>query len=215
MASFGDILGDVTGIPEQAIGFFTGAPGAEAAQRAAELQAGAFGTGIEEQRRQFDITQEQLAPFREAGVSALGQQQALLGLGTPEEQEAALAAFAETPGQRFLRQQQERALLRNASAIGGLGGGNIKTDLQGQASGRAQTDLANRFSRLGAISGTGQQAATQVGQFGQQTAGNIANLQASQGAARASGILGAQQARTQGIQNIISTGSAIFGAGGF
>jgi hypothetical protein len=194
----------------------SGVLGARSARKAASAQQKAAEAGISEQRRQFDITQEQMKPFREAGVSALEQQQALLGLGTPEEQQAAFAAFAETPGQKFLRDQQERALLRNAAAIGGLGGGNIRTALQQQAFGRAQTDIANQFARLGGLSGAGQQAAGLTGQFGQQTAANIANLQAAGGAARASGILGKQQAITGTIGNLMGAAGqfGMFGGGG-
>ncbi|MCK5600848.1 hypothetical protein KAR91_03205 [Candidatus Pacearchaeota archaeon] len=176
--------------------------GSKAAGEAAEAQTEAAEAGAAEQRRQFDITQQQLAPFREAGVTALGQQQALLGLGTPEEQQQAFAAFAESPGQQFLRSQQERALLRSASAIGGLGGGNVRTALQQQAFGRAQTDYQNQLNRLAALSGTAQTATTDIGQFGAQAAGNIAQLQAAGGAARASGILGQQQAIQQGISGL-------------
>ena len=177
----------------------TGYLGSEAAGEAAGVQAAAAGAATAEQRRQFDITQEQLAPFREAGVAALGQQQALLGLGTPEEQQAAFAAFAESPGQQFLRGQQERALVRQASAIGGLGGGNVRTALQQQAFGKAQTDYQTQLNRLAALSGTGQTAATDIGQFGAQAAGQIGQLQLAGGAARASGILGQQQAVQQTI----------------
>jgi hypothetical protein len=185
----------------------SGAMSAEASRKAAKTQRRGAESGIAEQRRQFDITQEQMAPFREAGVSALGQQQALLGLGTPEEQQAAMAAFAETPGQQFLRGQQERALLRNAAAIGGLGGGNVRTALQQQAFGRAATQFGEFQNRLAALSGTGQTATTATGQFGAQAAGNIANLQAAAGQARASGILGAQQAQGQTVQQLAGIGA--------
>lgn len=100
-----------------------------------------------------------LAPYRQAGEAATGQMTALLGLGTPEEQAAARSAFSESPGQSFLRQEQEQALLRNAAAIGGLGGGNVRTALQGQAFGRAQTDYQNYLRQLQALGGQGLSAA--------------------------------------------------------
>jgi hypothetical protein len=180
----------------------SGKMSADAARKSGQQQARGAEAGIAEQRRQFDVIQEQMAPFREAGVSALGQQQALLGLGTPDEQAQAMAAFQDTPGQQFLRQQQERSLLRNAAAIGGLGGGNIRTALQQQAFGRAATQFGQQFNRLGALSGSGQTATQNLGQFGMQTAGNIANLQTAAGQARASGTLGAQQAQAQTIQQL-------------
>jgi hypothetical protein len=83
-----------------------------------------------------------LTPYTEAGRGALTEQQALLGLSGQGAQQEAYARFTESPGQAFLRERQERALLRNAAAIGGLGGGNVRTALQEQAFGRAQYDAA-------------------------------------------------------------------------
>lgn len=191
----------------------TGVEGAQdAAKKAAKLQSNAAKAGIAEQRRQFDITQQNLQPFQEAGVSALGQQQALLGLSGEDAQQAAFNQFKESPGQRFLRQRQEKALLANASAIGGLGGGNVRTALQEQAAGIAQQDFQNQFSRLGQLAGQGQAAVTNIGQFGAQTAGNIANLGQAGAEARASGLLGAAQAETQFTNQLLSIGGMAAGA---
>ncbi|MHC4648676.1 MAG: hypothetical protein ACYTBJ_24735 [Planctomycetota bacterium] len=166
--------------------------------------------GVEEQRRQFDITQEQFAPFREAGVGALAQQQALLGLSGPEAQQAAMAGLQESPAQQFLRSRAERGLLRNQAAIGGLGGGNIRTALQQQGVGFAQQDIANQFNRLGVLTGGGQAATQNVAQLGAQTAQGVAAGLGQAGAARASGILGAQQARGQFMGQL---GNVALGAG--
>ncbi len=190
---------------------FTAKRGEEAAAEAATTQERGVLAGIEEERRQFDITQEQLAPFQEAAVGALGQQQALLGLSGQEAQQQAFAGLQESPGQQFLRERQQRALLRSASAIGGLGGGNVRTALQQQAVGFAQQDIQNQFGRLGVLSGRGQQAATSIGQFGAQAAGNIAQFQQVAGQARASGILGQQQAQAQGLQGLIQLGTTAAG----
>jgi hypothetical protein len=168
--------------------------GSESNREAARKQEKAAEAAIAEQQRQFDIQQGRMAPFLEPGEAALQQQAALTGLGTPEQQQQAFAAFAESPGQQFLREQQERALLRSASAVGGLGGGNVRTALQEQAAARAQLDIANQFNRLASISGTAQTAAQNLGQFGAQAAGNIGQLQQQAAQARASGILGQSQA---------------------
>jgi len=162
--------------------------GGGAARRAGQVQAEAFEAG-----------QERFAPFEQAGLSALEQQQALLGLGGQEAQQAAFAAFGESPGQQFLRERQQKALLRSQAAIGGLGGGNVRTALQQQATGFAQQDIQNQLTRLAELSGRGQQAV-----------GGISNLLGQAGQARAGGILGAQQAAAGGLQNVIGLGSAIF-----
>ena len=206
-------MGGLSGI----ISTITGSAGAQAASQAGRLQAEATREGIAETRRQFDITQEQFAPFREAGVGALEQQQALLGLSGAEAQQTALSQFQQSPGQKFLQERQQRNLLRNQSAIGGLGGGNIRTALLQQGQQFAQTDLQNQLARLSGISGAGQQATQNLGALGAQTSGSIAQQLGQAGQAQASGVLGAAQARSQGVSNLIGLGTAAalgFGGGG-
>jgi hypothetical protein len=181
---------------------YAGNRAASAAKDAAKVQSQGVDAGIAEQRRQFDVTQGNLQPFQEAGVGALGQQQALLGLSGQDAQNEAFAAFNESPGQKFMRDRAQKNLLRNSSAIGGLGGGNIRSALVEQGAGFAQQDYNNQFARLGQIAGQGQAATTNLGQFGAQTAGNIANLNVAGSEARASGILGASQARSNTVNQL-------------
>jgi len=169
----------------------------KAAKGAAGAQAAASASAIGEQRRQFDISQEQAEPFRQAGLSALEQQQALMGLLGPEAQRAAFQQFQESPGQAFLRERGEQSLLRSSAAIGGLGGGNVRSALQQQGIGFAQQDLQNQLARLGSIAGQGQAVTSNIAQLGAGTSANIGNLLQAGGQAQASGILGAQQARGQ------------------
>jgi len=169
----------------------------KAAESAANVQSQADLAGVAETRRQFDITQEQFQPFREAGVSALGQQQALLGLSGQEAQEQAFSGIKESPAQQFLRGRAERGLIRNQAAIGGLGGGNIRTALQEQGTAFAQQDINNQFNRLATLTGGGQAATSTVGQLGAKSAQSIAAGLSGSGQAQASGILGAQQAQGQ------------------
>lgn len=173
-----------------------------AARDAAAAQQAASASAAAEQRRQFDISQEQAEPFRQAGLTALEQQQALLGLSGTEAQQAALQAFQESPGQAFLRERGEQSLLRSSAAIGGLGGGNVRSALQQQGIGFAQQDLQNQLARLGGIAGQGQTVTSNIAQLGAGTSANIGNLLQAGGQAQASGILGAQQARGQFLGQI-------------
>lgn len=184
----------------------------DAAGEAASAQLAGSQAGIAETRRQFDITQGQLAPFQEAGVGALEQQQALLGLSGTEAQQTAFTGLEESPGQKFLRDRAQRNLLRNAGAIGGLGGGNVRSALVEQGVGFAQQDLQNQFGRLGQLAGQGQAATTSVGQFGSTAASNIANLQQFGGAARASGILGKASVAPQVTGQLLQLGGQFAGA---
>ncbi len=180
------------------------------AEEAAAEQEEAFGQGIGEQRRQFDLLFGLSQPAIEAGDMARQQQLAILGLLGPEAQAAAQAQIQESPAQKFIRDRQQRALLRNSAATGQLGGGNIQTALQQQAAGFAQQDIQNQFNRLASVTGGGQVGVGNVGQFGQAATQNITNLLGQQGNAAASGILGAQQAQAQTNQNLIGLGAAIF-----
>ena len=100
---------------------------------------------------------------------------------------------------------------RTYSHFGGLGGGNVRSALVEQGAGFAQQDFQNQFGRLGQIAGQGQAATTSIGQFGAQTAGNIANLGVAGSEARASGILGAQQARSNTVGQIAGLAGTALG----
>ena len=197
----------------------TGVEGAQdAARDAANIQAQAALRAEEGINRRFDVTQENLRPFQEAGVGALGQQQALLGLGGQDAQQEAFAAFNESPGQKFIRDRAQKNLVRNSSAIGSLGGGNVRSALVEQGAGFAQQDFNNQFGRLGQIAGQGQSAVTNIGQFGAQAAQQAGQAGIAGSQARASGILGAAQAESQFTNSLLNLGGQAAGAfagGGF
>jgi len=186
-------------------GLYSARQAGEAAEEAGELQADAARSAAAESGRQFDITQEQLAPWREAGRGALTEQQALLGLSGPEAEQAAISRISESPAQQFLRARQQRALLRTAGATR-MGGGNLLTALQKQAVGFGQQDIERRYGRLAELSGAGQRTAVQVGQFGQQAAQQAGQFGMQAAQATASGILGAQQAQASGLQSLVQAG---------
>jgi hypothetical protein len=190
----------------------TGVEGAQdAARDAANIQAQGARTAEEGINRRFDITQAGLQPRIDAGNEAIGQQQALLGLSGQDAQQQAFAAFNESPGQKFMRDRAQKNLLRNASAIGGLGGGNVRSALVEQGAGFAQQDFNNQFGRLGQIAGQGQNAATNVGQFGATAANQAGNAAIAGSQARASGILGVQQAESQFNSDLIGLGGMAIG----
>lgn len=182
-----------------AVGAISAKSQADAAAGAASAQAAAGRRALSEEQRQFDITQAQLDPFRLAGEAALTEQQALLGLSGVEAQQAAFDAFAVSPGQQFMQQRQEEALLRSQAATGGLGGGQVLSALQQQAAGFAQTDLQNQLAQLSGLSQAGQSAAVQTGTFGAQAAGAAGRQLTNIGQAQAGGILGAGAAQSQFI----------------
>ena len=178
---------------------------AQAATDAAAIQAAALREGTEEVGRQFDITQESLRPTIEAGDTARTQQLALLGLSGQAAQDQALAQMQESPAQAFIRKRAQKNLLQNSAAIGGLGGGNVRTALVEQGAGFASQDLENQFNRLQGLSAPGTQTGVQQSILGQESSSQIAQLTGQAGAATASGVLGAQQARAQANQQLVGT----------
>ena len=186
--------------------------GRESVGEASQVQQQAAQGGIDEQRRQFDAIQKLLQPYTEAGTGALTQQQALLGMGTPEAQQQAIAALQGSPQFAALQQQGENAILQNASATGGLRGGNVQGALAQFRPALLSSLIDQQYSRLGGLTAIGQNAAAGVGNAGMSTGSNIATLLGRQGQAEAGGILGQQGALTGGINKAFG---AVQGAGGF
>lgn len=107
-------------------------------------------------------------------------QMALSGALGAGAQAQAYQDFQNSPGQAYLVEEGEKALLRNASATGGLGGGRVKKELLRHAIGMAAQDIDRSFARLGTVADRGFGAAGEtanllVGQ-GRDTADIMSNL---------------------------------------
>lgn len=186
--------------------------GSESVGQASQAQQQSAQAGIDEQRRQFDAIQKLLQPYVQAGTGALTQQQALLGMGAPGAQQQAITALQGSPQFQALQQQGENAILQNASATGGLRGGNVQGALAQFRPALLSGLIEQQYNRLGGLSAIGQNAAAGVGNAGMSTGSNIATLLGRQGQAEAGGILGQQGALTGGIGQAFG---ALQGSGGF
>lgn len=190
----------------QLIGGFLGADAQRSAgNAAADAQTRTAQMGIEEQRRQFDALQKLLAPYVQAGTGALSGQQALLGLSGADAQQQAIAGIQNSPQFSALQQSGTNSLLQNASATGGLRGGNTQAALA-QFSPQLLSQLIDQqYSRLGGLTSLGQNAAAGTGNAGMATGQGIANLLGQQGAAQAGAALNsgnAQAGMYRGIGNL-------------
>jgi len=175
---------------------------------------------------QEDITakfnQETDAKVRDLMSQGYAQQQALLKpvleSGKYDEmgrqmQEQAIQQIEQGPLFQQLAQQGEQAILANASATGGLRGGNVQAAL-----GQFRPQLLNQlieqqYARLSGLANVGQTGAQSLLGIGQASAAGqaasagqagsaISGLLASQGAARAAGQVGAAQAFAQGLSGV-------------
>lgn len=161
-----------------------------AAKKASKAQVKATQMGIDELRRQFDLTRSDLAPWREAGATALGAGAAMLQPGYD---------YKTSPGYDFRFNEGQRAVESSGAAKGTLMSGGTLRDLLRVGDGIASQDFNDQFNRQMAIAGGGQQATTAGASLGQNTANGIADLFTQQGNARASGYIGQAQGIQQGI----------------
>lgn len=149
---------------------------------AGEIGAGAAEDATAEMRRQFDIGQENIQPFREAQLDLLG-----LGKGGPEAQLASLMA---SPGYQFRLQQGQKGLEASSAARGGMGSGKALTAATQYGQEYASGEYGNRLNQLAG----GQTQARQDLQSGMNYAGEIGSAGLVGSQMRQSGLLGAGQA---------------------
>jgi hypothetical protein len=182
---------------------------ADAAESAAAAQAGSARAGIDEQRRQFDALVELMAPYVSAGTGAIGQQQALIGLQGAEAQQQAIQGFEQSPLFQSITQQGENAILQNASATGGLRGGNVQAALAQFRPQALNALIEQQYGRLGGLSTMGQASAAGQAASGLQSASNIGNLFGNQGAAIAGGQMARGGVARQAFGDLLNIGKTV------
>jgi hypothetical protein len=187
----------------------------KAGRAAGDAQTAAAMAGIEEQRRQFDAIQQLLSPFVRGGTSAFGQQLDLMGINGADPQRAALEALQQSPQFTESLRLGESAILQNASATGGLRGGNTQGALMTFRPSLLASTINDQMTRLGGLAAVGQNAAAGVGNAGMQTGNAVSGLLQQAGAAQAGSILARGNAQA-GAVNSLAGGLGMFaGLGGF
>jgi len=177
---------------------------ANGAQSAAQTQANAANQASQVQQNMFNTTQQNAAPWIQAGQGALSQLTAGTQPGGALTQQAytpfTTQQFQQDPGYQFQLQQGENALTNGASISGGMNSNNLK-GLIGYSQGLANTDYQTALGNYMNQYQLGNQAA-------QQNFTNLSNL--SQTGANAGQGLGSQSANVGSTigQNIIGAGNA-------
>ena len=100
-------------------------------------------------------------------------------------QDAAFRQIEQSPGFQAMARQGEEAIMQNASATGGLRGGNTQGALARFRPALLDQFIERQFGRLSGIASAGQNAAVGVGQAGMQTGQNIGNTMIGAGQASA------------------------------
>ena len=160
----------------------------DAADTAAGASREASAASIAEQRRQYDLSRADYAPFLTAGTGAVNRLAAGMAPGGEFSGSFDSAGFLanQDPGYGFRMSEGLKALDRSAASRGGLlSGATLKGAQQyGQglasqeyqnAFNRYQTTRANQLNPVQSLAGPGQTTATALGQQGANMAGNIGN----------------------------------------
>lgn len=201
-----------------ATGIYSANKASNSAQQASQQQAQSTQAGIDEQRRQFDSIQQLLSPFVTAGTGALTGQQNLVGMNGASAQQSAINALKASPAYQALSQAGQEGILANASATGGLRGGNVQSALAQFQPQLLSQLIQQQYSNLGGLTSIGQNAAAGVGNAGLSTGNSISNLLGQQGSALAGGALAAGRANALGassVTNGLLSGLGVFkGLGG-
>jgi hypothetical protein len=192
----------------------------KASKKAQKAQMAFMEKGIGEQRRQFDLINSYYDPYRQAGQRGLTGYENLLGTSGPEAQAAAIQQLQESPYYQSLYGHGLEANLQNASATGGIRGGNEVNALADFGRDTLAQTIDHQLQGLGNLTGVGQQSIQQEGEFGAHTTDAITQLLLGQGQAKAGGILtrgGLSAGIWQGLGSLADTAaSAVMGGmGGF
>jgi hypothetical protein len=179
-----------------------------AASKAGKAQVQAADAAAEEQRAAREEMRTLLNPYVSAGTPALQAQMAALGLSGPEAQQAFVTQQEQSPFFQSLAQQGENAIRQNASATGGLRGGNIQGAFAQFRPALLNQFLDQQYGRLGGMTNLGQNSAAGVGAAGMQSATQIGNAYTQAGQARAGSIMGQAGAFNQALNTITGFGTS-------
>jgi hypothetical protein len=201
-------------------GVLQGLIGANASNKAAQLQADAAAASRAQQLQMFNTLNQQQAPYRGAGYGALNQIQGMLpgqytrydaqgnpmGMATGTgylTQQFTPEMFQQNidPGYAFRLQQGQMANQRLGNVSGGGLGGNVMRGLQDYTQGQASQEFGNAFNRfqtqrsniyntLAGIAGIGQTSQQQANTLGTNLANAQTNLNVGQAGAQAAGQIG-------------------------
>lgn len=186
----------------------------QAAGNASNAQSASAQAGIAEQQRQFDAIQKLLSPYAQAGTGALSAQQNLIGLNGANAQQQAISQLQGMPQYQSMLQAGTNSILQNASATGGLRGGNTQAALASFSPNLLAQTIQQQYQNLGGLTSVGQNAAAMTGNAGMQTGQGIANLLQQQGAAIAGGDLAQGRAFSSIPQSILGGLGVFQGLGG-
>jgi hypothetical protein len=214
MGLFSGILRVVGGPIANAIGGASASKKAISGARDATLAG--IANGKNDLSAQLAATQGRLDPFEALGTAAAGQQGDILGLHGAGAQGSIIDQLKASPMFQAMFRTGHDTLLNDASATGGLRGGNILEHLANFGSDTLAQVIQRQLENLTPLAQQGQQATEFGGQLGANNATQMAALDTGAGSANAGAILGKTAVSNNmfaQIQKLIQS-AASAGAGG-
>ena len=144
--------------------------GKSAADKAVKAQTSAADRAAQLQAEQYQQTREELQPYIDAGVDALGRTVEFTGGLGPRAQQEAFQQYVESPEVEFFREEGLRGIDRDASRRGTLGSGSREKARIRFADQLAKQAYAQHFNRVANLRNLGYQAAAAAGGAGATTA---------------------------------------------
>lgn len=203
----------------------SGLMGADAAENAGSMQAGAADRASAQQRAMFDQTRSDLSPWMSYGRAANVTLADLMGIsggggagaiGSPLLRPFSMKDYQESPNYQFNLEQGQKAIEKSAAARKMYYAPQTLQDIakysQGVASNEFQNsynnynnNMKNIWDRLYQVSGSGQNAAANLGGFGAAAGNSIGNNIMSGSAAQAAGGVGAANAMSGAVGGASNT----------
>lgn len=183
--------------------------------QASKAQTSAANQSNATQWNMYNQTRADQEPWRQAGVTALGQ----LGTGTADggrfNRSFSMSDFTQDPGYQFRLQEGQKALERAGAAKGMTLSGAQSKALQSYGQGMASQEYGNaynrwnqdqstQFNRLASMAGLGQTANAANQASGTNAANNIGQNQLATGNANAAGWIGGTNAVTNGVNQYLN-----------
>lgn len=186
MGLFGSILKVGGSLAGSLLG---GSSSKKATAKAAQANAEALSNASNLLRDQFGVTSALLNPSIAAGNKAVGGISDLLGLGSSTTQSQAIDSLKGSPLYQALFGNGLEALNANASATGGLRGGNLQDATMDFGRDTLAQIIQQQLSNLGGLASLGQRSALGLGELGSNNASALANLATGAGNVKAGAAL--------------------------
>ncbi len=194
------------------IGSIAADDNAQAAQDGSNAQVAAQRQAMKENNKRFAEFQKLMQPFIARGREALIGQQNLIGLNSPDRQRAAINGIRNGMEYQTLLNSANNNILQNASATGGLRGGNTQAALATISPNILSQLINQQYTRLGEQATMGFNASTNQGNVGVNVGAQNAQYLSNIGDAQAQGIMG-ENAANQQMLGGISQGLGQIGGG--